>query len=1350
MPIRTDKIYNRNTDQNIDTENLIKYNPKDNTIRNLLDTILIKLDNVQGINVKEINQNMNEWIKKIDDIINEYSKIYELLTQVADITIVDKYLDKINEIEQKLDKIQSDLENKIEDLENKVNETQKELNNAKTELDSKISKAQDDINKILNPVIQKIIEKIYILKDFSNELKNNKITTFIKNGTLSTSKNATLTYRVSRYVFESGNTYVHYCFADTETTNYFDLINPITGKSKRFNSCSKTSGHTWSCCDQHNQDLRYLLEGQNGYYVEIKLNVFQNDVKGFKDLIMSDENSPGNIFYLKNSKSKIIDYTKITDYQDQIEAIALCEMYDGNYPLNNCKKFAKTNVAELKQGRYIVGYNTDTNVNNNEDFTWFQIKNLDKQKYEMGFLTYCFNGTNNLAAWIEFDNIPAKIISVDESYLYDCDVFNDNSSIANYSLDNNFNDSCNKYSLQKYGLVDFDIGKFGNALNLKNKDLTTYTKSKIKLPNLDEITICGWINIPDNSYNGKWLSIWHITPDDNDNNGNSRQPALWANIEDNSRFYIRCDSVQQQNNGIEMSNGQITYNKWHFITQIVKKNSMEFYIDGKLTDTFNLQSNDSFKLNGGYLYIGDKWHHKNHSISNVRIFNRALNQNEINQLFKGITKSNNKKTIQKRIDQSIETYFEDLTLKKFSGDNKPYMVGNGTINLKLNGETNDLSFVIGAFASVDTDNRETAYNHDYIEIITSKGNIIIQAPSFEDTKNKYKILSNNTPYNVDIKLIKRYNSNLPGQNDSFNYSNIYKIILHQITETNVKIVLHCDESFSNEAFGYQINSESLTQEGKIIFDIIANKEISDLSELKYINSNKPSNQYNLWKYNIDLSNYKGIENANVFFDTKSGIYNIIDFYFKETTYNPVYKFQTNNNEIVGVMPHFSTSDLPITWSGKIENEEYFIIPPKQYLGDLGLDYSAYVKFKTEESYYNIRFDLILSGSWDTELYKVKINNKTIFKETQSIRNNKALNFKVPFLKASNSGFKICDFPDGTLSDNNDLILHFDFNLNIQDIGNLQIYNGLNEDTNNEMLIIKNLQIKKLNYQSVYIANYQNKWKGLNYSKNEILATDQIQALILTGKNTFIKTFDNLEKGRMYKLRVCLFGINSLDLTDTFTIKINNHTYFENAISTANNIIDNALKKNYLDDTLLIVERDIYRLTRNKINEFYDINRYNAINEKPLIYAVIEIPFVGTGNDTIDLEFYSNQNLSNGAYGLESVEIYAPSDRILPVFSDNVVRIETGSENNWKAYDANSIYLDVDTSNYGFSDNVMYFANLIGTSSHWETTGATSIYNPSKNGFRVYLNYSDTDILETAKKNKWTINWVGVEYKSLNN
>ena len=145
MPIRTDKIYNKDTEQFINTENLLKFEPTDNTIRTLIDQILIKLDNIKGINLIEIDKTLEEWTKKIDDIQNEYEKLYNFLVNLADTDAVDKYLNKIEEITNKIEEIQNILESKLDDLKNSIDETQNNLDNYKEEINKKI----DHVNKVI-------------------------------------------------------------------------------------------------------------------------------------------------------------------------------------------------------------------------------------------------------------------------------------------------------------------------------------------------------------------------------------------------------------------------------------------------------------------------------------------------------------------------------------------------------------------------------------------------------------------------------------------------------------------------------------------------------------------------------------------------------------------------------------------------------------------------------------------------------------------------------------------------------------------------------------------------------------------------------------------------------------------------------------------------------------------------------------------------------------------------------------------------------------------------------------------------------------------------------------------------
>ena len=84
--------------------------------------------------------------------------------------------------------------------------------------------------------------------------------------------------------------------------------------------------------------------------------------------------------------------------------------------------------------------------------------------------------------------------------------------------------------------------------------------------------------------------------------------------------------------------------------------------------------------------------------------------------------------------------------------------------------------------------------------------------------------------------------------------------------------------------------------------------------------------------------------------------------------------------------------------------------------------------------------------------------------------------------------------------------------------------------------------------------------------------------------------------------------------------------------------------------------------------------------------------------------------------------------------------------NWVKYSDSGIYLDVDTSAGRFTGTPVYTTSIGGSSSHWATTGATSIYKATATGFRVYVKWSDGSSLTPEQANgfEWHINWMGME------
>ena len=117
---------------------------------------------------------------------------------------------------------------------------------------------------------------------------------------------------------------------------------------------------------------------------------------------------------------------------------------------------------------------------------------------------------------------------------------------------------------------------------------------------------------------------------------------------------------------------------------------------------------------------------------------------------------------------------------------------------------------------------------------------------------------------------------------------------------------------------------------------------------------------------------------------------------------------------------------------------------------------------------------------------------------------------------------------------------------------------------------------------------------------------------------------------------------------------------------------------------------------------------------------------------------------------ECVSSLASLLSLLPDISVISIKIASGSttpgSTNWQAYGSNGVYLDVDTSAGKFATTPRYVTSIGGNSSHWATTGTTSIYNATATGFRVYVRWSDGSALTPVQANsfQWHISWIGVE------
>lgn len=82
------------------------------------------------------------------------------------------------------------------------------------------------------------------------------------------------------------------------------------------------------------------------------------------------------------------------------------------------------------------------------------------------------------------------------------------------------------------------------------------------------------------------------------------------------------------------------------------------------------------------------------------------------------------------------------------------------------------------------------------------------------------------------------------------------------------------------------------------------------------------------------------------------------------------------------------------------------------------------------------------------------------------------------------------------------------------------------------------------------------------------------------------------------------------------------------------------------------------------------------------------------------------------------------------------------QTNWVSYTPGGVYADIDTSAAGFSTTPQYFTSLTGEMRHNLARGATSIYKPTAQGFRVYVSLSGLTP-EKAQEWGWSISWIAV-------
>ena len=164
-------------------------------------------------------------------------------------------------------------------------------------------------------------------------------------------------------------------------------------------------------------------------------------------------------------------------------------------------------------------------------------------------------------------------------------------------------------------------GNFGKALKFGGAEMVTVPHND--LLNLSSFTIAAWINSPNTT------GIWHIIASKELRNPTGRNYGIFGHLNNGSIHYSFTSGGWKSFDAPT----NVTDGTWHHVAAAYAKPDFKLYVDGKL-DSQNSPNADP-ESNSNPLYIGGcdigkYW--MTGSIDEVVLYNRALDENEINEL----------------------------------------------------------------------------------------------------------------------------------------------------------------------------------------------------------------------------------------------------------------------------------------------------------------------------------------------------------------------------------------------------------------------------------------------------------------------------------------------------------------------------------------------------------------------------------------------------------------------------------------------------------------------------------------------------------------------------------------------
>jgi len=219
--------------------------------------------------------------------------------------------------------------------------------------------------------------------------------------------------------------------------------------------------------------------------------------------------------------------------------------------------------------------------------------------------------------------LDLSLIEVVEEYLdpTKVDPFNDGSEVAFYQLDGNANDAHNQYNGIWSGTEQYDTGVFGQAAKFDGNSTIS----------------CGTFNF--NSNTGVAFTMWVQVLESSDGRG------TWFECYNGLSNLTFGGSTPAQDYGIWISGGGGEYfwtsyfkgkGIWSFyILNILNDGSLYLYIDSntKLNTGLTLSNFSDVDVHISWNNNGASYYGKDILIDQVRIFNRALTENEVKYLY---------------------------------------------------------------------------------------------------------------------------------------------------------------------------------------------------------------------------------------------------------------------------------------------------------------------------------------------------------------------------------------------------------------------------------------------------------------------------------------------------------------------------------------------------------------------------------------------------------------------------------------------------------------------------------------------------------------------------------------------